>query len=90
MFNPYTGYHLPLKNEKFPKLFKEIYGDSVAIKFEQATYSLPWNKYPSQMIKSKEIIILTDQIIKNWKNGNFRLNPEFEKEHELSFYTKTE
>ena len=86
MFNPYTGYHLPLKNENFPKLFKKIYGDSVVIKFEQVTFSLPWNKYPSQMIESKEIVISTKKIIENWKKGDFRLNPEFEKEYELSFY----
>lgn len=86
LFNPYTGYNLPLKNENFPKLFKEIYGDSVSIKFEQATYSLPWNKFPSQMIKSNEIIVSTKNIIENWKKGEFKLSPEFEKNYENSYY----
>ncbi len=86
MYNPYTGYNLPLKNEKFPKLFKQIYGDSVSIKFEQATYSLPWNKFPSQVIESKKIIISTEKIIENWKKGKFKLSPEFEKEYENSYY----
>jgi hypothetical protein len=88
MYNPYTGYNLPLKNDKFPKLFKQIYGDSVSIKFEQATYSLPWNKFPSQMLESKEIIISTEKIIENWKKGDFKLSSEFEKEYENSYYFK--
>ncbi|MCI2230435.1 hypothetical protein MC378_14745 [Polaribacter sp. MSW13] len=88
LFNPFTNYFLPLKNKKFPQLFKEIYGDSVAIKYEQATYSLPWNKFPSQMIESKKIVISTERIIENWKKGQFKLSPEFEKENEQSFYIK--
>jgi hypothetical protein len=88
MFNPYTGYNLPLKNKKFPKLFKQIYGDSVSIKFKQATYSSPRNKFPSQMIKSNEIIISTEKVIENWKKGEFKLSPEFEKEYENSYYYK--
>ena len=90
MFNPYTGYHLPLKNKKFPELFKKLYGDSVSIKFEQATYSVPWNKYPPQMIESNEITISTQKIIDNWKKGKFRLTAESEKEYEMSFYVKEE
>jgi hypothetical protein len=90
LFNPFTNHYLPLKNRKFPRLFKEIYGDSVAIKFEQATYSLPWNKFPSQMIESKEIIISTEKIIENWKKGDYKLSPEFDKENEQGFYIKYE
>ena len=86
LYNPYTGYPLPLKNEIFPELFKEIYGDSIAIKFKQATYSLPWNKFPSQKIESKQIIISTKEIIKSWKNGNFSFKSEFETENENSYY----
>jgi hypothetical protein len=88
LFNPFTNHYLPLKNRKFPELFKEIYGDSVAIKFEQATYSLPWNKFPSQMIESKEIIISTEKIIENWKKGDYKLSPEFDEENEQAFYIK--
>jgi hypothetical protein len=88
LFNPFTNHYLPLKNRKFPELFKEIYGDSVAIKFEQATYSLPWNKFPSQMIESKEIIISTKKIIENWKKGDYKLSPEFDEENEQAFYIK--
>ena len=88
MYNPYTGYHLPIKNKKFPELFKEIYGDSVSIKFEQATYSLPWNKFPSQVIESNEIVISTEKIIENWKKGEFKLSNEFEEERENSYYFK--
>ena len=90
MFNPYTKYHLPLKNEKFPELFRKIYGDSVSIKFEQATYSLPWNSLPSQMIASEEIMVSTHKIIENWKKGKFRLTPESKKEYKLSLFVKEE
>jgi len=86
MFNPHTGYELPIKKEYFPELFKEIYGDSVGITFQQATYSLPWNKTPSQMIKSDEFYIVTDKIIENWEMGKFSSNKGFEKEYEASFY----
>ena len=89
LFNPFTNHYLPLKNRKFPELFKEIYGDSVAIKFEQATYSLPWNKFPSQMMESKEIIISTEKIIENWRKGDYKLSPEFYKENEQAFYVKS-
>lgn len=88
LFNPYSNYTLPVKNKKFPKLFREIYGDSVAIKFEQATYSLPWSKYPSQMIASEEIIVSTDKFIQNWKQNLFNLNSEFRKENKNSYYLK--
>ena len=86
LYNPYSGYPLPVKNEIFPKLFKEIYGDSIAIKFEQATYSLPWNSTPSQMISSDQFIISTERIIENWKNGNFSSNKEFEEEYENGYF----
>ncbi|MDC1161894.1 hypothetical protein OAT18_00475 [Tenacibaculum sp.] len=88
MFNPYTGYKLPLKNKIFPELFKEIYGDSVSIKFKQATYSLPWNKLPSQMIESNEIVISTERIIENWKKGNLKIGKDFEKEYKSSYLIK--
>ncbi len=88
LFNPFTNYELPLNNKKFPELFKEIYGDSVSIKFEQATYSLPWNKFPSQMVESKEIIVKTERFIKNWKKREFKFSSEFEEENEQSFYIK--
>lgn len=88
LFNPYTGYNLPVKNENFPKLFKEIYGDSVSIKYEQATYSLPWSKFPSQMIESNEITISTAKVIENWKKREFELDQEFEENYENSYYYK--
>ena len=90
MFNPYTGYPLPLKNEKFPELYRKLYGDSIAISYKQATYSLPWNTTPSQMIASDPIIISTETVIENWEKGLYRLTPAFEKEHELSFYVKAD
>lgn len=88
MINPYTGYDLPLKNKKFPDLFKEIYGDSVSIKFKQATYSLPWNKFPSQIIESSEIVISTRKVIENWKKRDFKFNLKSEKEYESSYTIK--
>ena len=86
MFHPYSGYRLPVNNKDFPRLFRKIYGDSVSIKFKLATYGLPWNKYPSQMIESPYITVNTDTIIENWKSGSFIPFPSEEKERELSFY----
>jgi hypothetical protein len=40
------------------------------------------------MIKSNEIIISTEKVIENWKKGEFKLSPEFEKEYENSYYYK--
>ncbi|MGB1042021.1 MAG: hypothetical protein ACPGU6_01380 [Tenacibaculum sp.] len=88
MFNPFNNYNLPIENKKFPDLFKEIYGDSIALNFEQATYSLPWNKSHSQMIVSPEIIVCTEKIIENWKKGEYASNEEFKKEREACFYIK--
>ena len=88
MLNPYTGYELPIKNKVFPALFKEIYGDSISIKYKQATYSLPWNKFPSQMIESNEIVISTAKIIENWEKGRFKIGANFEKEYESSYLIK--
>lgn len=78
LFNPYTNYQLPLKSKKFPKLFKTLYGDSVKIIYEQATYGNPWGKYPSQMIFSQSISVSTDKILQNWENGIHTKNPEFD------------
>lgn len=90
MYNPYTGYPLPIKNKKFPELYRKIYGDSIAIKFRQGTYSLPWNRIPSQMIESPVLVVSTEKIIDNWQNGLYRLDPDFEKEYELAFFVKEE
>lgn len=86
MLHPYSNYRLPVNNKKFPQLFKKLYGDSVSIKYKQATYSLPWSKYPPQMIESNEIVISTDKIIDNWRKGMFKPFPKNEKERDLSFY----
>ena len=40
------------------------------------------------MIESKKIIISTEKIIKNWKKGNYKLSPEFDKDNEQAFYVK--
>lgn len=76
MFHPITNYPLPLKDPKLPQLLQELYGDSIEMKFEQATYSLPWNKYPSQMIESPPIIVKTKDLIKNWEKEKFINNQE--------------
>lgn len=88
MFNPYNNYPLPIENEKFPDLFKEIYGDSVSVKFEQATYSLPWNKIPSQMIASPEITVTSKKFLENWKERKYTLSKKFRREREAGFYIK--
>lgn len=90
LFNPYTNAPLPLHSEKFPKLFKEIYGDSIKVILQQATYGSPWNKYPSQMITSQAFSVSTKKIIENWKRGNFSKNPMFMEERESAFYTPDE
>jgi len=88
MFNPYSNYDLPLDKKTFPKVFKEIYGDSVAIRFRHLTYSVPWNKYRSDYINSNYITISTDTIIENWKKGNFAHLPKTEPTLEESFGLK--
>jgi hypothetical protein len=88
MYNPFNNYLLPIENKNLSKLFKEICGDSVAINFEQTTYSLPWNRIPSQIISSPQIVVSTKRIIKNWKDGKYRLNEDFEKEFEAGYYIK--
>jgi hypothetical protein len=85
MFNPYSNYDLPIETDSFPRVFKEIYGDSIGIRFQQATYSNPWNSYRSQMIYSEYIIISTDKIIENWKEGKFAHLPKREETME-EFY----
>ncbi|MBK8227041.1 MAG: hypothetical protein IPK70_07675 [Flavobacteriales bacterium] len=69
MFDPRTSYELPLMTESFPKLFESLYGDSVVIRFSQASYSLPWSRYPSQMLYSDWILVRTDRVLENWRIG---------------------
>lgn len=69
MFNPYSNYDLAIESDSFPDQFKEIYGDSVAIMFSQASYNNPWNKYKSQMMFSDYIMVSTDTILNNWRKG---------------------
>ena len=88
MFNPYSNYDLAIESDTFPRQFKEIYGDSVSIKFSQATYSNPWNKYKSQMIFSDYITVSTDKILDNWRKGNFARLPETEPTMEEHFGLK--
>lgn len=78
MFNPYTNYDLVLESDTFPNQFKTLYGDSVAIRFSQATYSTPWSNYPSQMIYSDYITVATDKILDHWRKGNFTHLPKME------------
>lgn len=78
MFDPYSNYDLAIESDSFPVQFKEIYGDSVAIMFSQTTYSLPWNKYKSQMIFSDYIMVSTDTILNNWRQGKYARLPETE------------
>jgi len=88
MYKYSNGYDLNLEDENFPKNFKEIYGDSVAIKFEQATFGLPWGKYPSQMIESNQVVISTDKVLENWRKGLYLKLPEREKTMEEHFGLK--
>lgn len=67
LFNPNTNERLSILSIDFPDRYRELYGDSVTIQFEQATYSLPWSPFPSQMIKSEKYTIITDKVIDSWR-----------------------
>ncbi|REG90615.1 hypothetical protein [Algoriphagus antarcticus] len=88
MFNPYSNYDLAIETDSFPDQFKEIYGDSVAIMFSQATYSNPWNKYRSQMMFWDYIMVSTDKILNNWRKGKYVRLPEKEPTMEEHFGMK--
>jgi hypothetical protein len=88
MLNPYSNYDLAIESDSFPSQFREIYGDSVAIMFSQATYSNPWNKYKSQMVFSDYITVSTGKILENWSKGKFARLPETEPTMEEHFGLK--
>lgn len=71
IFNPYSGYYLDLESDTFPEIFKELYGDSVWIRYSQPTYSLPWKKYPSQLIQSNYLSINTNKLMERWNMNEF-------------------
>lgn len=69
MFHPLSGWPLPQQSDSFPYYLKEAYGDSVAIRFGQATYSTPWCEYKSQTVFSDYLVVSTRAILDNWKEG---------------------
>jgi hypothetical protein len=76
MLDPYSNYELSIQSDSFPAYFKEIYGDSVAIKISQATYSTPWSKYKSQLISSDYLVVSTEKVLDNWRHGKYARLPE--------------
>lgn len=66
----FTRSQLPNNSMSFPGYFKEVFGDSVAIRFYQKTYSNPWSKYQSQMLRSDLFIISTDEVNKLWEKNS--------------------
>jgi hypothetical protein len=65
--HPHTNYSLEISSDSFPSYLKNLYGDSVVIRFSQTTYSTPWSKFPSQVIFSPYITVYTAKIIENWE-----------------------
>jgi len=88
MFDPYSNWDLPLQSDSFPAHFREIYGDSVAIMFSQATYSSPWNHYKSQLISSDYMVVSVDKVLDNWKQGKYARLPKAEPTMEEHFGLK--
>lgn len=88
MFDPWSNYELPLEADTFPDLFRMIYGDSVGIRFSQATYGSPWNKYPSQMLFSQRLTVRTQVVLDHWKAGRFARFPAREPTMEEHFGIK--
>ena len=88
MFNLCTNYNLDIESDSFPDQFKSIYGDSIALRFSQATHSNPWNKYKSQMIFSEYITVSTEIVLDNWRQGDFARLPETEPTLEEHFGLK--
>lgn len=67
MYDPYSHYELPMEADSIPEVLETLFGDSVGIRFSQDTYSLPWNKYPSQRIFSNRIVISTARVLDHWR-----------------------
>lgn len=61
---PYENRGLKKSDPNFEVNFRNFYGDSLGVAYQQATYGSPWNKYPSQMVYSEIISLQTDSIFK--------------------------
>ncbi len=78
MYDHYTNYELPITSDSLPFIFKELYGDSVKIRFGQPSYSFKWSNYSlkfcfrhiSQFIPTKFLRIGKKETILLFLKGN--------------------
>ena len=75
-YNPvilYPGYEyiLPMDTEDFPRIIKEVYGDTVQIRYGAYLRGLPWNNRGFAIAYSDFIKIPINSIIDGWRKGKF-------------------
>ena len=87
----YPGYYyfLPTDTEDFPEIIKEVYGDTVQIRFTVFLFEIWKHRFSPSF--SKYIKVPVDMVIKGWEKGNFEkveYDPESHQEY-LEFRKET-
>jgi hypothetical protein len=82
-FYPEFRCHLPTDTEEFPHIIKEVYGDTVQIRFGICLIE-PW-KYPGFSMSFSDFVkIPVQSVIEGWEKGNFtkiKYDPESHQEY---------
>jgi len=79
---PGYPYNLPTDTENFPEIIREVYGDTVQIRFAVCVIE-PW-KRDFSISYSKYVKIPVDLVINGWEKGNFKrvkYDPESHQEY---------
>jgi len=87
----YPGYpsnFLPTDTEKFPEIIKEVYGDTVQIRFTVFVIEIWKHKYSPSY--SKDVKIPVDMVIKGWEKGNFKKVKYIPESHQEYFEVRKE
>ena len=70
--DPYYGFtFLSRPYEDFPKIIKEVYGDTAQIRYFVFLRGMPWNNRGFSIAYSDFITIPIDSIISGWEKGKF-------------------
>ena len=68
----YPRFHyLPMDTEEFPKIIKDVYGDTAQIRYFVFLRGLPWNNRGFSIAYSDFIKIPVDSVIDGWEKGKF-------------------
>jgi len=85
LFYPEFDIFLPMDTDEFPRIIKEVYGDTAQIRFFVFLRGLPWNNSGFSIAYSDFIKVPIDSIIDGWKKGRFtnhmHYNPEIHQEY---------